>query len=124
MAKTYRLDLFVKPNSTATEQQVIDFGLNWVNDRTNDPSNQDDNGNPINAYYCDVTDFKRGGKKYMIFGDLARDMLDLNQIHTIIDPMAMATKQEVADVEAVVDDNEARITALEQSGNEVEAVII
>jgi len=123
MAKTYRLDLFVKPASSATEQQVKDFGLNWVNDRTNEASNQE-NGEPINAYYCDVTDFKRGGKKYMIFGDLAKSMLDLNQIHDIIDPPLMATKIELAEAEDDIENNELRITALENVSTEVEAVVI
>lgn len=123
MALTYRLDLFVKPHSTATEQQVQDFGLNWVNDRTNEAANQED-GEPINAYYCDVTDFKRGSKKYMIFGDLARSMLDLDQIHTIIDPASMATVIELDAAEVIIDSNEERITALENSSTDVEAVVI
>lgn len=124
MAKTYRLDLFVKPTSTATEQQVQDFGLNWVNSRTGDASNQDENGDPINAYYCDVTDFKRGGKKYMIFSDLAKTMLGLDQVMNIIDPPALATQAALAAVETEVRDHEDRITTLENSDSEVEATVI
>lgn len=116
MAKTHRLDLFVKPTSTATEQQVFDYAIGWVNDRTNDPSNQDD-GEPINAYYCDVTDFKRGGKKYMIFGDVAKDMLDLDQKMDILDPSIYATK-------TTVDGHEDRISVLEQTADETTAQVI
>lgn len=123
MALTYRLDLFVKPLSTATEQEVQDFGLNWVNNRTNEAENQDTDGNPINAYYCDVTDFKRNSKKYMIFGDLARDMLDLNQIHTIIDPASMATVIALGLAEDVITSNDARISTLENA-SDVEATVI
>ena len=123
MAKTYRLDLFVKPTSTATEQQVRDFGLNWVNERTDEASNQD-NGEPINAYYCDVTDFKRGGKKYMIFGNLAKSMLDLNQIHNIIDPPLLATKVALAETDLELTGHNERITTLENTETEVEAVVI
>jgi len=124
MAKTYRLDLFVKPDSTATEQQVYDFALNWVNDRTNAESNKDENGDPINAYYCDVTDFKRGGKKYMIFSDLARDMLGLNQKQDIIDPLSLASKASVEEVADELGDHEERITALENAESQVDATVI
>lgn len=122
MALTYRLDLFVKPHSTATEQQVQDFGLNWVNDRTSEAANQDEFGEPINAYYCDVTDFKRGGKKYMIFGDLARDMLDLDQIHNIIDPLVL--QNAISANTTVITDHETRVTTLENAPTDVEAVVI
>ena len=129
MAKTYRLDLFVKHDSTATEQQVYDFGLNWVNDRTNAESNKDENGDPINAYYCDVTDFKRGGKKYMIFSDLARDMLELNQKEDIIDPPALqdaitANENSIAAHATTLNDHEERITTLEESADQVDATVI
>jgi len=124
MAKTYRLDLFVKPTSTATEQDVYNYGLNWVNDRTNAESNKDENGEPINAYYCDVTDFKRGGKKYMIFSDLAKSMLDLNQKHDIIDPVSLAKQADLDVAVNEIDDHEARITTLENADTEVEATVV
>lgn len=124
MAKTYRLDLFVKPTSTATEQQIYDFALNWVNDRTNAESNQDENGEPINAYYCDVTDFKRGGKKYMIFGDVASDMLGLSQKMDIIDPLSLVSKAELDEVTNEVENHEERITTLEAMEDQVQATVI
>jgi len=124
MATTKRLDLFVKPTSTATEQEVYDFGLNWVNDRTASPSNEDANGDPIEAYYTDVTDFNRGGKKYMIFSDLAKTMLGLEQKMDILDPMTYATKVSLDSAVETIDSNIDRITILENADDGIDAVVI
>jgi hypothetical protein len=89
MAKTYRLDLFVRQNSTATEQQAKDYALKWANDRTNASDNKDNTGALINAYYIDVTDL-RTSKKWMVFGYEALKVISggnpMDSIVTILDP--------------------------------------
>jgi hypothetical protein len=88
MAKTYRLDLFIRPASTVSEEYALTYALNWANSRTDQTDNQE-NGEPINAYYIDVTDL-RNGKKFMVFGDVAHGIIsggtEMDQKQTMFDP--------------------------------------
>lgn len=85
MASTKRIDLFIRLTSSVTKQGAIDYAYNRSNQRDNDSANFDASGNKINAHYYDVTDF-RDGSKYMVFGDDAKEILQLNTSHDLITP--------------------------------------
>lgn len=87
MAKTYRLDLFIRPQSAVTESYALNYALDWANSRTNAEENKNTNGEIKNAYYVDITDL-RTSKKFMVFGDVAHEIISggtqMNQKQTIL----------------------------------------
>jgi len=85
MASTKRIDLFIRLTSTVTKQGAIDYAYKRSNDRDNDSGNFDTSGNMIDAHYYDVTDF-RDSSKYMVFGDEAQSILQLEKSHDLITP--------------------------------------
>jgi len=82
MADTKRIDLFLRPDSTATKQQAIDYAFKRANERDNDGSNYVD-GVQQKAHYYDVTD-SRTGAKYMVFGEDAQKILRLPKLLDIL----------------------------------------
>lgn len=84
MASTKRIDLFIRPTSSATKQKAQDYAYSRANARDNDPDNFDENGEKIHAHYYDVTD-SRTGAKYMVFGDDAQSALALDRDLDLLD---------------------------------------
>lgn len=83
MASTKRIDLFIRLTSSVTKQGAIDYAYERSNARDNGSENFDNNGDMINAYYYDVTDF-RDSTKYMVFGDEAQSILQLEKSHDLV----------------------------------------
>lgn len=78
MATTKRIDLFIKPTSSATKQQAIDYAFKRANER-----DADDTTGEL-AHYYDITD-SRTGAKYMVFGTKAQEELQLSKDLDILD---------------------------------------
>jgi len=84
MASTKRVDLFIRPTSSATKAKAQKYAYDRANDRDNDSANLDENGEKIYAHYYDVTD-SRTGAKYMVFGDDAQSALSLERDLDLLD---------------------------------------
>jgi len=114
MSALRRIDLFVVRTSDKTVDEVKEYALKRANDKTDADSNQDDDGNPKELFYYDVTDFKRDGQKYMVFGDKAVEKLtggedgkmewaeDILNVHEIQDRITVVEKDGVGAVQATV----------------------
>ena len=83
MAVSKRIDLFIRPNSQVTEEQAWDYAYVRANTRDNSPENIE-GGQKIFAHYYDITD-ARTSKKWMVFGDDAQELLQLDKHLVILD---------------------------------------
>lgn len=83
MAVSRRIDLFIRPNSTVSEEAAWDYAYRRANERDMALSNRQGSGY-IDAHYYDITD-TRTSKKWMVFGDLAQDLLKVPKWLVILD---------------------------------------
>ena len=79
MATTKRIDLFIRPTSTITKNEAIEYAYNKANKRDASVKNKLTNY----AHYYDITD-SRSGEKYMVFGDKAQSILKLSKSFDIL----------------------------------------
>lgn len=78
MATTKNVDLFIRPTSSATKQQAIDYAFDRANTRDSDAGEED------LAHFYTVTD-ARTGAIYKVFGTKAQDTLQLPILLDVVD---------------------------------------
>jgi len=128
----WKKEVLVRPNSSATFDQAMEWTRNWLKNTFQDkPENKDENGNYKDYFFADVffaPGHPNGGQLWRIFSDACKDKYGLTPAASgriefkILDQPSL--EDEIAQMEVVVDSHEERITALENSSNEVEATVI
>ena len=136
----YKKEVLVRPNSTASFETAMNFAQDWMMNNFQDkPENKDENGNYIDYFFADVffaPGHPLGGQTWRIFtppcgskysmppdantGRIEYKVTDLVTVVSRLDSLEAADTEQDNELE----DHEDRITALENSGNEVEATVI
>ncbi len=136
----YKKEVLVRPNSTASFETAMNFAQNWMMNTFQDkPENKDEDGNYIDYFFADVffaPGHPLGGQTWRIFtppcgnkysmtpdsntGRIEYKVTDLVAVVSRLDSLEAADTEQDNELE----DHEDRITALENSGNEVEATVI
>lgn len=70
------LNVMVRQNSTVTQDFAIEWTKDWLNNRQNDSSNKDSQGNYIYNYFADLFD-SRDNSSWKIFSDVAQEENDI-----------------------------------------------
>ena len=128
----WKKEVLVRPNSPLDFDQAMEWARNWLKNTFQDkPENKDENGNYKDYFFADVffaPGHANGGQLWRIFSDACKDKYGLTPAASgriefkILDQPAL--EREIGEVEVTVENHEERITALENSTDEVEATVI
>lgn len=136
----YKKEVLVRPNSTASFETAMNFAQDWMMNTFQDKDeNKDADGNYIDYFFADVffaPGHPLGGQTWRIFTPPCADKYsmspdqDTGRIeYKVTDLVSVASRLEALEVSKAtqnmeLENHEDRITALENSGSEVEATVI
>lgn len=122
----YKKEVLVRPNSTFNFEQAMNWTRDWLNNTfQNKPENRDENGNYIDYFFADVF-FAYGhatnsGQVWRIYSDACADKYNMQPAESGRIEFLMNDKEGVDNAISALDE---RVTALENTSNDVEATVI
>jgi len=122
----YKKEVLVRPNSPADFKAAMNWTRDWLqNTFQDDPNNKDENGNYKDYFFADVF-FAYGhktnsGQIWRIYTDPCKDKYGLTPAASGRIEFLINDKE---GIDKVLDEHDARITALENSDDGVEATVI
>jgi len=116
----YRKDVLVRPNSTISEADAINWTRNWLNNFQNADENKDEDGKYKNYFFADIF-FAKNKKIIRVFSDACKDAYNMQADEngliefTLLDVQQINNKIQTLDV---------RVDTIENTSSQTEAEVI